>query len=436
MNARTSSFVAARIVLILGFLVEVAVVGCGGREAPTAAAESGASTQPEARATETVSYDEVLAQARDRARRAEDVAMRKASSALVLGRAAAEHMRVARLTGDYADYDAARRMLDLAFGLENAVPPVLLRAQLNASLHRLEAARQDLARWRPARPSDGDRAAAELLAANVAFAAGEYARAHDGYQAALALRETPGALAALAHYTWQTGVFDGAQALYAKSMRHYEPGAGEPRAWTHLQLGLMDLERGRLDDALAHYRDADAELPGYWLVVEHIAEVLARLGRRAEAEAIYRRVIATTRNPELMDALAELALAEGDRETAAQWIEQARSAHDERMALFPEAARGHALHHHLAFGDAFTAVQLAEANHATRPNAEAKVLLAKAYLRADRPHDARVVIDAALRTPIRTVDLHTTAAETYRALGEDSAAQEQLALARAIDPTT
>jgi Tfp pilus assembly protein FimV len=50
-------------------------------------------------------------------------------------------------------------------------------------------------------------------------------------------------------------------------------------------------------------------------------------------------------------------------------------------------------------------LELAKENVSRRPNAEAKLLLAKAYRKARRREDARRVLDEVLATPYRTPEL-------------------------------
>ena len=82
-------------------------------------------------------------------------------------------------------------------------------------------------------------------------------------------------------------------------------------------------------------------------------------------------------------------LAAGRTEDAKRCIADARKIYEAQLLRFPEAAHDHALGHFLEFGDdPARTVMLAEANHRTRPNAEAKISLARAYLSAGRQGDA------------------------------------------------
>jgi tetratricopeptide (TPR) repeat protein len=61
--------------------------------------------------------------------------------------------------------------------------------------------------------------------------------------------------------------------LTAKEMRAF--------AWLEVQRGFLDFARGRYRQARSHYDRADAAYPGYWLVDEHVAELLAAQDRYA-----------------------------------------------------------------------------------------------------------------------------------------------------------
>lgn len=387
-------------------------------------------------AHEVPQHVELVAQARRRSDTSEAVARNNSRSAIAFSRAASEAIALARLTGDDRDYARAEAMVDAAFETPRALPPYLLRARLHATLHRFDRAEADLAEH-TARPPIGarQRIAEVLLAADLALQRGRYAQAERGYEEALALGPSRAALASMAHYRWRTGDFEEAEALYGRVLARVGPGDAEPGAWTHVQLGLMDLERGRLDEALAHYHDAEAHIRGFWLVEEHIAEVSHLLGRTAESKRMYVDLVERTENPELMDALAAILREEGDEDGAREHIARARRIYDERMQRIPEATYGHALEHHLAYGDPARALELAQRNRAIRPNAESDVLLARAYMKVGRIQDAKRSIDAALATPVRMARLHATAAAVYAAAGELAAARDHAVSAAAIDPT-
>lgn len=343
----------------------------------------------------------------------------------------------ARLTGDYDDLAEAERWLQSAFDhAPEGAGPWMSRARLHFTLHRLDGVEPDIAMAeRRLLLDDVDRAGFTLLRADVAYQQGGYDDARDGIAGARALHDDLAADLSEAQLRWHTGDPDAALAWFDDAEGRYHGFSAEPRAWLHLQRGLVELDRGRWDEAMAHYEAADAEMSGWWLVDEHRAEILALRGDVDAARAVYADVVERTGNPEFMDALAGLALAQGDADEARRWIADARAAYDAQLARFPEAAAGHALQHHLDFGtDPVFTLGLAERNAALRPNGEALTLLALAQLGAGQPEKARATIEGVLASPWWSAATHLAAARIYEALGESELAEAQRAAAVAIDP--
>lgn len=374
--------------------------------------------------------DEAIASARARA-------SLDTKSWLALEKLAGLYLRRARLSGDYDDYGKAEQALVDAFARAPAgTGPVLTRAQLNLSMHRVDRVEPDL-----------DRMAASLLVdkptqaviagmrGDLAMQRGDYPLALQKIDEALALDRTTTSLSRKALWLWQTGDFEGAEQHYREALAAIVGEHPDARAWVHLQLGLMDLDRGRLDDAFAHYREGAEALEGWWLIDEHVAEVAALTGRVAQARALYDSIVERTNKGEFMDALAELDRAAGDEPGAQRWIERSRARFEDELARWPEASYGHALGHFLAFGPPERALELAEANHRLRPNAEAKRDLAQARLDVGDLAGAKTIIDEALATPVERADLLWLAATIHAESGDASKAEHLRTQALAIDPT-
>lgn len=342
----------------------------------------------------------------------------------------------ARLSGDWQDYQRADASLAEAFQMAGeGAGPFLARARLRYSLHRLNDAERDLAAFeKTLLLSDAERTSIAKLRAQIAFERGDYDAARRGLEAVDEADPTPETKAARGLYAWKTGDFASAEALYEDARARDHGNSAWARAWYPLQLGLMDLERGRYDDALAHYQDAEKALPGWWLVEEHMAELHALSGRHEAARAIYIDVVARTGNPELMDALADVEHALGNEKATTQWRVRAKAAHEARLALHPAAATGHTLEHFLEHGEPVRALELARADHELRPNAAAKTALAAAYLKAGRKEDAAKIVDEALQSPLRTAYLFSVAFEAYDAVGRTAEASLQKRNAMALNP--
>ncbi|HEV2719203.1 MAG TPA: hypothetical protein VG323_04225, partial [Thermoanaerobaculia bacterium] len=265
----------------------------------------------------------------------------------------------------------------------------------NFKLHRLDAVDADL------RLLDDDTPGVAQLRADLAFQRGRYDEARRGYQHEIDIAGKWDDYARLAYLQSRSGDFAGAERSYAQAEEEISAKEMRSYAWVELQRGLLEFEQRHYDAALARYRRAERAYSGYWLIEEHIAEVLDRLGKKNESIAMYETIISTTNNPEYVNALARITgrndlYAEADRLNAA------------RFALYPEAAIGHMIRDALARPAARPdLVQLAQRNVALRPNAESKLLLARAYLKVnDRAAAARLVDEIVKTTPWRTPELN------------------------------
>ncbi len=342
----------------------------------------------------------------------------------------------ARATGDWNDYKRAQDAFERAFAIAPAgAGPHAGRAALNYAMHRLPQVLPDLdAIEHYAMIYPHQRRLVASLRAEVAYHQGRYDDARTMYEANLADERSSENLAAWAQLQWKTNHFDEAVRALDEADANVRSSATE--SWLCLVRGLMELDRGRWDDALAAYRSGLGKNPGDHALEEHLAEVLVMKGDDVIALPMYEHLVEATHDPEFMDQLASIHAAHGDHEGTVRWTTRAREGWEARMEIFPEAAYGHALHHWLALErDPDRTVELAEANVAARPNGETKTLLAEAYLAADRAADARRVVEQVLTTtPWSTAELHATASRAYEATGDPAAAARERRLALAINP--
>ena len=310
--------------------------------------------------------------------------------------------RKASLTSDFKDFKAAETVIDRA--LEQIGPLedlYLLKANFDFKLHRLAATAQDLEKV----PDKEDEPGVKALRADLALQEGRYDEARKGYESALRKKKTWDNLARLAYLKSRTGDAAGADKLYlaaedditAKEMRSY--------AWVDLQRGLLDFDAHRYEKALAHYRTADRAYSGYWLIEEHIAEVLDLTGQTKDAIALYEKIIGTTHNPEYLNALGRIR-ERSDPDAAQKLYAEADRRNEERFALYPEAAIGHLIRDTLVRRTPRPdLLELAQRNYDLRPNGESKLLLARAYLKAERRAEAKKLLDEIASTPWTTPEL-------------------------------
>ncbi|QJR10165.1 Beta-barrel assembly-enhancing protease [Usitatibacter rugosus] len=342
------------------------------------------------------------------------------------------YLERARLTGNYEDYRRAELLLDAQPGAR--VPTAsfcLARARLHFTLHRLKqtAAALDTC---PAGTSAPDMAA---LRADIAMYSGRYRDAEETYRALVNQLGGSQHFTRLALLRKSLGAPGEAAALLEAAESRYYGVSATQKAWYKLQRGLVALERGRYDEALALYRRAEEALPGWWLVEEHIAEVTHFRGDNNAAATLYRSIVERTRAPEFMDALAAIEHAQGQEEKARELSAQARALYERRLSEFPEAAAGHALDHFLVHPvDAPRAITLAESNFRVRPYGESAVGLAKAWILSGQPKRAVPILATQVANGWDTAEARWVLAEAMDRSGQRSDAERERARALSKNP--
>ena len=217
------------------------------------------------------------------------------------------------IAGDLAQLSAVERAIDHALPLlANPGDLYLLKANVAFKLHKLAEVEAALV----AVPSVYDSNEGRLIRADLNFQHGKYREAKTGYLEVLRAERSWGALARLAYFHGKMGDVAGADRLYeeaedqltAKEMRSY--------AWLEVQRGFLAFAHGRYGEARLHYGQADAAYPGYWLVDEHVAELLGAEGHCGQAIEILERIISTRDRPDLLQAIGELYAIAGQAERA------------------------------------------------------------------------------------------------------------------------
>lgn len=247
---------------------------------------------------------------------------------------------LALLTGRPADFAAADTALDRAIGEAGPLAELyLIKASLDLRLHRLDAADRDLAALRRFAGN------AQIVAMNASLALqrGDYATAKAGYLTAIEKNPTWDNLARLAYWEWKFGDPEVADRLYERAQQHLAAKDKRAWAWLALERGLVAFNRGRYGDAATHYAQAGRAYSGYWLVDEHVAELLGAERKFDRAIALYEAVLVRVPRPELQQALGDLLRSMGREAQATPW-------HDRALAGYLESAERGEVHyyHHLA----------------------------------------------------------------------------------------
>ena len=230
----------------------------------------------------------------------------------------------ASLSGDLAGLTAVERAIDEAIALlANPGDLYLLKAHAAFKLHKLAEVEAALL----AVPSVYDSDEGRLIRADLDFQRGRYQAAEGGYVEVLRHERSWGTLARLAHLRGKMGDATGADGLYEEAEDQLTAKEMRAFAWLEVQRGFLDFARSRDREAQLHYRRADTAYPGYWLVEEHIAELLGAGGRYDEAVAMYQSIVSNGRRPELEQAIGELCELAGRSGPAAYWKERALTAY-------------------------------------------------------------------------------------------------------------
>jgi tetratricopeptide (TPR) repeat protein len=323
----------------------------------------------------------------------------------------------ASISGDLAGLTAVEHAIDDAIPLlSNPADLYLLKAHAAFKLHKLADVDSALRAVRSVYDSDEGR----LIRADLDFQHGRYSAAEDGYVDVLGHERSWGALARLAHLRGKMGDAADADRLYeeaedqltAKEMRAY--------AWLEVQRGLLDFAHGRLREARSHYRRAEAAYPGYWLVEEHIAELLGAEGRYEEAAGIFEQVVSAIDRPELDQAIGELYELADQSGPAVYWKERALSAYLQSV----QRGEVHYYHHLVDYyadvaEDGAEAARWAYKDLQLRENFATQAALAWAHYRDGQFGGAVHWIERALASGVVDALLYFRASEIYGAAGDE-----------------
>jgi tetratricopeptide (TPR) repeat protein len=323
----------------------------------------------------------------------------------------------ASIAGDLAALTAVIHAIDGSITtLANSSDLYLLKANAAFKLHKLT----DVASVLHAVPSVYDSDDGRLIRADLDFQHGDYQAAENGYLDVLQREKSWGALARLAYFRGKMGDVTGADRLYEEAQDQLTAKEMRAYAWLEVQRGFLDFARGRHGEARSHYRRADAAYPGYWLVEEHIAELLGAESRYEEAAAICQRIVSTVDRPDLDQAIGELYELAGQSGSALYWKERALGAYL-RSAQHGEV---HYYHHLVDYyadvvEDGREAVKWACKDLHLRQNFATQRALAWSLYRDRQFSDALHWIDRALASGVVDALLDSRAAEIYRAVGNE-----------------
>ena len=323
--------------------------------------------------------------------------------------------RRASLTNREADFKQTERAIEKAFRRLGSCRDIcFLKASLGLKLHRIGQAKLALQQA----PGLVSSPSGKVLQADLDFQEGKYNAARACLEDAIEENRSWDSLARLAYFHWKMGDEALAERLYIES--EDEITAKEPRAfaWVELQRGLLDFSRGRYQETRVHYTRASQAYTGYWLVDEHMAELLAAEGNYQSAIGLFKSIVDRATKPELKQAIGELYSVNGQPEQAEPWLQSALLDYLESV----ECGDVHYYHHLTDFyccvrNDPKTGVDWAQRDVALRPNFSSQAGLAWALYRDNRIDEAVDLIDLALASGVQDARLYRQAGTIYLAAG-------------------
>ncbi|MGF7148534.1 tetratricopeptide (TPR) repeat protein [Sphingomonas zeicaulis] len=333
----------------------------------------------------------------------------------------------AMMTGRLDDLVAAEQALTAAFArAENErLGPHWERIAFNFHVHRLSAVEPDLKSVDSIAvgPNKLERAAIDADRADLDFYRGRYDAALVTYRRIEREQGGYDNLLRLSTWFWRTGDHDKAIAYLNEAEWLVTGPAFEQRGWFELQRGLIDFDRGRWDDAAKHFAEANRRFPGDWRIESRIAKMQALKGDLPGALKRFTALAQRSDHPDMMDAVAGVYRAMGDRADSEAWAARAGAEWERRLAALPQAAWGHAIDHYLSFGDPARALELAKLNAAERPFGEALTQLAAAQLANAQPDAALATLKPVLESKWRSSLTWLVAADAQTMLGRKEEAE-------------
>jgi len=331
----------------------------------------------------------------------------------------------ARETADPAWYPKAEGVLREALRLAPRDPTATIGlGALALSQHRFRQALQIGRRARMLAPSS---AQPYGIVGDALLELGRYREAFAAFDAMASIRPSSASYARIAYARELIGRLDDARAALVLSLE--AAGNDEAAAWASMQLGKLELARGRYALAAAHERAALRAIPDYPNALDALAQVESARGNLRQAIALERRAVARVPLPQFVAFLGDALAAAGRPGAARQQyalvgdIDRLLRANgvrtDLELALF-QVDHGIRLRHALA---------RARAARADRPSIDGDDVLAWALARNGRCGEALPWSRRALRLGTRDAAKLFHRAWIERCVGRDPRPWARRALA-------
>jgi tetratricopeptide (TPR) repeat protein len=343
-----------------------------------------------------------------------------------------EYINAMRASGDLAYLQraeqAARASLESVPAARNPGAVIALAAALYES-HRFKEALQ-LAKQ--AVSIDPRNPVAALLIGDAQFELGDYAAAEQTYGKLAGGRAADHVAARMARLAEVHGKTDAAVAMLSQLVDTPDDSL---RLRVRLQLSELQFARGDFKQARLHLEAAQRLQPDSYAVEEHLAELQAAEGRFADAEKLYRKVLARVPRPEFMQALGDLYQLMERPEDARQWRERAKTTYLQST----QAGNAHFYHHLTSFfcdsdPDPAQALHWAREDLNVRDSVFAYDGLAWALYKNSQYQAAAEAMDRALAAGTQSAHLLFHASAIYGNAGRVALGRKLMQQALAVNP--
>jgi tetratricopeptide (TPR) repeat protein len=273
-----------------------------------------------------------------------------------------------------------------------------------------------------------------LVQADLHIQHGRYAAAQEDIELALECDTTWDGLARLAHLTGLRGDIGAADRIYLAAQDELTAKQMHAYAWIELQRGILDFQRGRYPQALAHYNLAEKAYSGYWLVEERIAEVQGAQGDFAAAIAAYTRLYKSHPRPEWAHAMGDVYSLSGAIQKAHVWKLRALDGYQASASI----GEVHYLHYLIELccelpGQSDAALRWARRDEELRSNYQTLGNLAWALYRCGQVSAAQQYICKALASNVVCARLYLQAACIHAAAGDSRDSARYFQLSKSIN---
>ena len=255
---------------------------------------------------------------------------------------------------------------------------------------------------------------------------GDYDRAFAAFDTMGRLKPGPPAYARVAYALELQGDLPGALEYMSRAADGTTPNDQELQAWLFTQIGLLQLQQGRVGDAKREFERAQVTFPGHPLAVDGIARIKIVEGNLAAARQLYQEQLAKIPTPDVAAIVGDLMMATGDLASAERYYKMSEQI---ELAGWGNGARQpQVLARFLAERnrDIPRAVALADEAASARHDIFTLDTQAWAYFKAGRLAEAEPIAQQASHTGTRDARILYHAAEIAAANGDRNRALETL----------